>query len=288
MNFPLVSVICLSYNHASFIKEALESVYRQNYSPIEIVVVDDYSADQSQQVIDKLTDHRSDIQKIYLNENVGNCRAFNIGFKASKGIYIIDLAADDVLMPDRIRTGVDCLSSSGDTYGVHFSNAEYIDKNSRFIKYHYRRDQQGMLLETIPQGDVYFDLLSRYFICAPTMMIRRKVLEKMNGYDEKLAYEDFDFWIRSSREYKYCFSNKILVKKRILAGSLSTRQYTRNSKILESTYQVCLKAEKLNRNQMEDRALARRSAYECRQALLSGNFRIAMKFAWLQARLSYS
>jgi hypothetical protein len=117
------------------------------------------------------------------------------------------------------------------------------------------------------------------------MMIRREVLEELNGYDETLAYEDFDFWVRSSRKYKYCFSDQPLVKKRMVKGSLSSRQYNRNSQILKSTLRVCLKAEKLNRNQAEDRALARRAAYECREALLSGNFRTALKFAWLLDRL---
>jgi glycosyltransferase involved in cell wall biosynthesis len=285
MDISLVSVICLSYNHAPFIQEALESVYQQDYQPVEIVVVDDHSTDGSQEIIEDLTRGRSGIQKIYLNENKGNCRAFNKGLSVAKGSYIIDLAADDVLMTDRIRKGVECLSSLGETYGVHFSDAEYIDKDSRFIKYHYRRDQDGTLLEAIPQGDIYPELLSRYFICAPTMMIRRKVLDELNGYDESLAYEDFDFWIRSSRKYKYCFSDKSLVKKRIVEGSLSTRQYIRNSKILKSTFNVCLKAERLNRNQAEDRALARRVAYECRQALISGNLRVAMKFAWFLDRL---
>jgi glycosyltransferase involved in cell wall biosynthesis len=285
MDFPLVSVICLSYNHAPFIKDALESVFQQDYAPVEIVVVDDYSSDQSRALIEKLTHNRSDIRKIYLEKNVGNCRAFNIGFKASGGAYVIDLAADDVLMPGRIRTGVECLFDSGEEYGVHFTDAEYIDKDSHFIKYHYTRDQGDTLLEQIPQGDIYSELLKRYFICAPTMMIRRKVLDDLRGYDENLAYEDFDFWVRSSRKYKYCFSDKILVKKRILEGSLSTRQYIRNSKILESTYQVCLKAEQLNQNKEEDRALAIRVAYECRQSLLSGNFHLAMKFAYLLDKL---
>ncbi len=285
MDFPLVSVICLSYNHARFIQEALQSVFSQDYKPVEIVVVDDHSMDPSQKIIDELARDRTDIRKIYLNENVGNCRAFNIGFRASRGSFIIDLAGDDVLMPERIREGVTCLSSLGESYGVHFSNAEYVDEDSRFVKYHYPMDQDGHLLQEIPQGDIYADLLNRYFICTPTMMMRRKVLEELNGYDENLAYEDFDFWIRSSRKYKYCFSDKALAKKRIVEGSLSTLQYIRNSKILKSTFNVCLKAEKLNRNPAEHRALTRRVAYECRQALLSGNFGVALKFAWLLDRL---
>lgn len=285
MDSFLVSVICLSYNHGPYIREAMESVFRQDYEAVELVIVDDHSQDDSRDRIDELIRDRTGIQKIFLKKNLGNCRAFNVGFKASKGAYIIDLAADDVLMPGRIREGVNCLSGRDSTFGIHFSDAEYIDQDSRFLRYHYHRDQNGNLLEKVPEGDIYKDLLSRYFICTPTMMIRREVLEDLNGYDETLAYEDFDFWVRSSRKYKYCFSEKSLVKKRIVKGSLSSRQYIRNSLILKTTYKVCLKAEKLNRDRAEDRALARRAAYECRRALLSGNFRTALKFAWLLDRL---
>lgn len=285
MDSPLVSVICLSYNHARYIHEALGSVYQQDYAPVEIVIVDDHSLDDSRERIDELTRGRSGIQKIYLDRNLGNCRAFNVGLMASNGAYIIDLAADDVLMPDRIREGIVCLSRRDRSFGIHFSDAEYIDQDSRFLHYHHKRDQGGILTEKVPEGDIYKELLSRYFICTPTMMIKREVLEELNGYDETLAYEDFDFWVRSSRKYKYCFSDKPLVKKRLVKGSLSSLQYISNSQILKSTFKVCLKAEKLNRNRAEDLALAKRAAYECRQALLSGNFGMAVKFAWLVDRL---
>jgi len=281
MNNPLVSVICISFNHAHTIKETLESVYQQSYEPVEIILVDDNSMDKSRNQIDLLTQGRPDIKKIFLTRNVGNCKAFNTGFRSSQGEYIIDLAADDVLEKDRIRIGVDCLIQSGEAYGVHFSDAEYIDANSRFIRYHYRRDHQGRLLKEVPQGDIYHELLSRYFICTPTMMIRRKVLEELNGYDENLAYEDFDFWVRSSRKYKYCYTDQVLVKKRILKNSLSGRQYIKGSKLLESTYKVCLKAEKLNLYKRDHRALIIRAAYECRQSILSRNFGLATKFALL-------
>ena len=44
-------------------------------------------------------------------------------------------------------------------------------------------------------GDVFAAILRRYFICAPTMMIKREVLDRLGGYDENLAKEDFDFWV---------------------------------------------------------------------------------------------
>ena len=87
------------------------------------------------------------------------------------------------------------------------------------------------------------------------MMVKRKVLDDLQGYDESLAYEDFDFWIRSGKITKYCYTDKALVKKRVLKNSLSSGQYKWNSVMLASTYRVCLKAEKLNESEAETRAL---------------------------------
>jgi glycosyltransferase involved in cell wall biosynthesis len=285
MSLPLVSVICLSYNHAPYVRESVESVLKQDYDPVEIIVVDDESADGSRKIIRELAVEFPVVRTIFLKENAGNCRAFNAGFRESSGKYIIDLAADDVLNSGRIQKGVDCLENAGESFGVHFSDAEYINEKSTFLRYHYRRDEQGRMLNKVPQGDVYRDLLARYFICAPTMMVRRIVLEELGGYDETLAYEDFDFWVRSSRKYAYCFTDEALVKKRILSDSLSSRQYVRNSSILASTFTVCLKAEKLNRNRAEHVALAKRAAFEGRKAFLSGNLTMAMNFLLLIDRL---
>jgi glycosyltransferase involved in cell wall biosynthesis len=281
MDLPLVSVICLSYNHAPYVRESVESVLKQDYDPVEIIVVDDNSEDESRKVISEIAGEYPGIRTIFLAENTGNCRAFNAGFRESRGKYIIDLAADDVLNPGRIRIGVDCLENAGESFGVHFTDAEYINEKSAFLRFHYRRDE----LDKVPQGDIYRDLLARYFICAPTMLIRRTVLEELDGYDESLAYEDFDFWVRSSRKYAYCFTEEPLVKKRILQDSLSSRQYIRNSSILASTFRVCLKAEKLNRNRAEHVALAKRAAFEGRKAFLSGNLSMAMKFLLLIDRV---
>jgi len=284
MNYPLVSVICLSYNHEKYIREAIESILLQQYEPIEIILVDDNSADRTCEFIDGLISQKYGIKKIYLKENIGNCKAFNLGFRESSGDFIIDLAGDDVLLSERIRIGVETFNRYGNNYGVHFTDAIYINEHSNIIGYHYKRDMNGKLLKDIPQGDIYHELLSRYFICTPTMMIRRKVLEDLNGYDENLSYEDFDFWIRSSRIYKYCYTDQRLMKKRVLKDSLSKKQYIKNSEILESTYKVCLKAENLNQNKREKYALVRRSRYEFRQALISGNFYLAKKFASLIQR----
>jgi glycosyltransferase involved in cell wall biosynthesis len=284
MPSPLISIICISHNHAPYIEETLRSAISQTYENVEIILIDDGSSDGTPNIIEKLKIKNPKFVAILLSESKGNCRAFNKALNQSKGDYIIDLAADDLLMPERIAEGIACFQRSGKDYGVNFTDAAYIDASGRFMRYHYKRNKSGQLYENVPEGSIYEELLSRYFICTPTMMIRRSVFEHLGGYDENLAYEDFDFWVRSAKVTKYCYTDQVLVKKRILKDSLSTRQYKRNSQILKSTYLVCLKAEKLNETESERKALARRVQFEFKMALLSKNYRIAYKFSEILIR----
>ncbi len=275
MNKPLVSIVCLCYNQAAFVQEAVESVWAQTYSAIELIVVDDGSSDESVAVIESLLKDRPEVPFLKLPQNIGNCKAFNKALEISKGKYVIDLAADDVLMRGRVEEGVEILEAAGEEYGVHFTDAVYIDIHGRELKSHFKRDKIGRLIERVPQGRVYADVLQRYFICTPSMMMRKSVLDALDGYDESLAYEDFDFWVRSARKWQYCFSDKVLVKKRIVPGSWSARQYEKKNRQLESTLAVCVKAKQMNKNSEEDYALSLRLGYEIRQAIRYKHFHIA-------------
>lgn len=281
---PLVSIICLCYNQAPYVQEAMESAWKQTYPAIELIVVDDGSTDESATKIRQLLQHKPQVQFIALPKNIGNCRAFNLGLHKSKGKYIIDLAADDLLLPERVAEGVRALEAAEEGFAVHFTDALYITPQGKPIKQHFKHDKKGRLSEKVPQGWVYADILQGYFICTPTMMMRRSVLEALGGYDESLAYEDFDFWIRSAREWQYVFSDRVLVKKRVVPNSWSARQYDRESRQLESTLRVCSKAKELNRIAAEDKALASRLAYEIRQTLRTGNFDMGNKMLVLKKR----
>ena len=94
-DMPLVSVICLCYNHSKYVIESIESVLSQSYANIELIIVDDASTDDSQSVIRNFIVSLPQVNFIPLTNNIGNCSAFNIGWRASSGDYVIDLAADD-------------------------------------------------------------------------------------------------------------------------------------------------------------------------------------------------
>lgn len=285
MSLPLVSVICLCYNHATFVRQSVLSAMAQEYSNVEIIVVDDASTDDSRAVIAQLKEEFPSIVTVYNSKNLGNCRAFNIGFKLSKGQYIIDLAADDVLLPTMVARGVANLQQHGNDYGVSFSDAWLIAPNGVKLKGHYDRDTKGILTKKIPQGDVFADIISRYFLCAPTMLMRREVLDSLGGYDEDLSYEDFDFWVRSSRQWKYCFVDDILVEKRILPHSLSSQQFKRNSIHDQTTYYVCYKVLLLCKTTLEYQALLSRCIYEAKHALWRLDFTLAGKYLLLSSKV---
>lgn len=277
-NQPLVTVICLCYNQAPWVEEAIESVRHQTYPNIQLIVVDDASTDDSQQIIQNIQQRYPDIEVMLHRVNQGNCRAFNLAYQHAKGDYLVDLAADDVFMPHRIEKQVACFKKCAPQVGVVFTDATYIDDKGGFLRHHYEHLFQKGLLTKVPQGDVYEKVLRHYFIASPTMLVKKEVFQTLNGYDETLAYEDFDFWVRSARTYYYAFLNERLTHIRKKPGSMSTRLYTPGDRQLLSTYRVCQKAITLNRTSQEQQALVWRLRYELRQAVFSGNHQEAALF----------
>ncbi len=274
---PKVSVVCTCFNHGAYVTESMESVLNQTYRNYELIVVDDGSSDNSVTVIQNYILKHPEITFINLQKNAGICKAFNTAFKICQGDFIIDLAADDILLPDRLEKGVESFQRLDDRYGVIFSDAEWIDGQGNHLHFH----SEKYPYDTIPKGDVYRNLIERYFICSPTMMFRRSVIEKLAGYDEMLTYEDFDFWIRSSRIYFYDYDPAVLVRKRRLKHSLSHNQFKLFNKHNYSTYRVCQKILKLNRTPAEYKALHNRILYEIRQCIRTLDFSLAFKYSLL-------
>lgn len=271
---PFVSVICLCYNHEAYVEAAIRSVMNQTYDMVELIVVDDGSKDSSREVIARLVSEYG-FNTIFSGENLGNCRAFNKALARAHGNYIIDLAADDVLMPERIERGVWVFGELGAEFGVHFCDVALAGPEGENLGTHYKRDHSGKLLEDVPAGNVYKDVLERYFISTPSMMMRRSVFDALGGYDESLTYEDFDFWVRAARKFKFAFTDEILVKKHVLPGSMSESQKQYKNPHSLSTAKVCKKALHLNENRDEDKALAKRCSYELKWALVTENWEAA-------------
>jgi glycosyltransferase involved in cell wall biosynthesis len=269
---PLVSIICLCYNQARFLNEALQSVLTQDYPNLELILVDDASTDDSVSLMRAFVAEHPGTQLLPISVNGGNCRAFNQGLALARGKYVIDLAADDVMLPKRVSRQVAAFEALDDSYGVVYTNARLIDENSADLGLFYS-DQK--VISQLPIGDVYRAVLGKTFICPPTMMMKKRVLDELGGYDESLNYEDFDFWVRSSRHYQYYYLDEILTARREVPHSHSRKFYAQKG---PSTLKVCQKALLLNRNEAENQSLARCLRYHLRQAFLTENFELVERY----------
>jgi glycosyltransferase involved in cell wall biosynthesis len=283
----LVSIICISYNHESWIVETLESIKEQDYYYLEVFIVDNGSKDSTASKIREWVNQNSNLLSVHvqlLEESKPYCKLFNEVLATTKGRYVLDLSGDDVLFPDHISTSVNVLKQSPDT-AFSFSDAYLIDSRNEVTTF-YKRNSAGELKEEIELSNIYEILIRRSFICAATMVFDTEILKKEGGYDESLYYEDFEIQIRLTRKYPVIFSDHVGVLKRIHGGSMSSSQYQRySSPMLPSTAKVCRKIEAMNIYPEENAALKQRIMYEMKHALWSANFEPARELADIGKRI---
>ena len=277
-----VAVICTCYNQADYIEEALRSVVDQTYTNWELIIVDNASTDDSLWKIEQfiLKNPQLPIRKLFLGQNIGICKAFNQALALTKADYVIDLAADDVLLPERLESGVKNLETHLEV-AVNFTNAQYIDASGKALQTHYPVGPLGRSEIFVPEGHVFEEVIKKYFICSASIMYRASMLKAIYGYDEMLAYEDFDALIRLSHQYKFSYTDKILIQKRKLSESHGAKQYARKNGQLRSTLMICEKIFNLIHTTSQKKALLFRIAYEGKQSLVHLRIKLFFAFCFL-------
>lgn len=290
-NDPLVTVICLCYNHSEFVVEALESVLKQTHSNMELIIADDFSTDNSVEIIQNWLLLHPEIRFIANSENLGNTKTFNKCLAVAKGEYIIDLAADDLLKFDCAENQLKGFRESKfESVGLIYGNAELISDKGIFIKDYFDTNAERKTIKPQKSGDIYIGLLNgENQVCSISAMIKREVFDTLNGYDENLAYEDYDFWIRASHIYNFDYVDKILVSKRVLDNSLYTLVTKKNNararQFNYSTYLILLKAFNLNGSKSEFKAMLKRIHFEMTVAYKTRDFKLLLKYIILELKV---
>ena len=289
---PIVTIICLCYNQELYVLESLSSVINQTYSEIELIIVDDCSTDNSKKVIEEWLLEHPNTAFISNETNLGNTTAFNKALKIAKGDYIIDLAADDVLLPHCIEKQVNKFNSS--TYknlGIVYGNAEMIDEKGNFLSYYFEVDSNNKVIKTRTAANEYLTILAgkKEAMCSVSAMIKKSVFDDLQGYDETLAYEDLDFWIRASRKYELDFIDEIIMQKRVVSNSLTNafenKNNPRSKKINRSTYIIINKAIRQNKTKEENTALLRRVHFELVLAYKNSDYKLLIQYLFLKIKM---
>ena len=180
---PLVSILMPLYNYGNRINQTLNSVFNQDYTNYEIILVDDGSTDEFVKIKLKQLETVERIKVVY-KENGGPSSARNEAFRHSKGEFILPLDSDDMIMDGYIKTCVNILSTNKNISPV------YCDT-------HHVGQMQG--IEQRPEWSKE-RLVKGPFIVNCSMFHRDSFL-KVGGYDEELnGWEDYDMWLRMMKE----------------------------------------------------------------------------------------
>lgn len=208
----LVSVIIPTYNRAYCIEQAVESVLAQDYESMEILVVDDASTDATDKVIEGIGDKRI----IYLKNscNCGAAAARNIGIDLAKGEYIAFQDSDDIWLEGKLKKQVSMLENG--SYGMVYSCFERQFPDGRIEKV----PRDGIQPEA-KQGNIYPYLLAESYISTQTMLVRKEIIRKIQGFDEAMkSYEDYDLAIRIAKCCQVGFIDEVLVHLNTLPDSI--------------------------------------------------------------------
>jgi glycosyltransferase involved in cell wall biosynthesis len=200
---PLVSIVIPCYNYARYLSEAIESALGQTYSPVEVIVVDDGSTDDTQTVA------RSYPVRLLTQRNQGLSASTNNGIRASRGEYVTRLDADDVLCSTFVEETLAMLERNPDAPLAHTA-AEFIGARTGEVPF------------------IAFDpeALAQGAMVTCTSLFRRTAWETVGGLDEQMVLcEDWDLWLTfAERNMRGVMVPKILWSYRQHGASMVNRK----------------------------------------------------------------
>lgn len=268
-NQPLVTLIVPAYNHEAFVKQSLQSVYEQNYRNIELLIINDGSTDQTDQKIKEWMEScppRFIRIEYRYRKNKGLSASLNEGLKWASGEYFTFVASDDILYPNKITSLVNDLEIKSEQFAVSFGDANFIDNDGAWIQmehintedqsvfatssfltyYTYHRDFDFQQPEAF---GTYQTLLLGNYLPAMSCLIRTHAVQEAGGWSENIALEDWDLWLKLSKNYHFSYVHEIVASYRWHESN--TVKVRRNRLILDSIYLLEREREYALNNKLE-------------------------------------
>ncbi len=188
MTSPLISVVIPTYNHAHLIRKCLQSIVDQSYSNWEALVVNNYSTDNTDEVIESFSDSR--IQVINFDNNGVIAASRNEGIRKATGDWIAFLDSDDWWYSSKLNEMTQVLYGND----IVFHNLDvYTPSGKSFRTIKGRRHKTPVFEDLLIKGNQVLN---------SSVVIRRSIVEKVGFLSEDpnlFALEDFDLWLKTSR-----------------------------------------------------------------------------------------
>ena len=215
MRSPAVSVLIPVHNGAPYLLEALDSVWSQGFTDLELVVVDDGSNDDTASILDAMEDPR--LRRVCLEQQIGLPGALNAGLEKCRSPLVARLDADDRCLTDRIQRQVDAMERRPNLTALGTS-AILIDKAGRSIG---RRDAltgSAALLRQLRWHNV---------LMHPSVMFRRDLVTALGGYSPLATrFEDYELWLRLAALGDLDNLREPLIAYRVHPGQVSAAKIT--------------------------------------------------------------
>lgn len=254
MSIGLVSVIIPTWNRAGIIHSTIESVLRQTYTNWEIIVVDDGSSDNTDEVIAAYVERDSRMRYVY-QPNAGVGMARNLGIAMSKGNYLAFLDSDDIWEEWKLELQVACLKSQPEL-GMVWTEMTAVNENGVVVKERYLRTMyqayrwfknsdlftsSRLIADVLPRlagdfgtlrfysGDIFSQMITGSLVHTSTVLLTRERLEKVGYFDERFRPigEDYDFHLRTCGEGPVGFIDIPSIKYQIgMPDQLTSRSNT--------------------------------------------------------------
>jgi len=210
-NLPLVSIILPTYNCASFLPHSIGTILSQTYNSYEIIVIDDGSTDNTKEVLYPFMQR---IKYIRLEHNKGLPTARNTGIQSAQGKYIAFIDADDLWIPEKLRTDIEYFETHPEVSMVYSKHINIDEKGN---------DLNGNTKNKLPSGNIFTQLFSEQnFIITSSVVVRKEIFETTGLFDGQLFNcQDWDLWLRIAFHFQVAGIDKPLVKYRHNPHSLS-------------------------------------------------------------------
>ena len=209
---PLVSVVIPSYNSSTFLKDSIESIVNQSYGNIEIILIDDGSTDDTEQVVSNLK--LKALNLFYFKKtNGGISSALNFGVEQSKGYYIARMDSDDVSDINRIMRQVEFMQNN--------SNIDLI--STSYITFGNNNENNGVINH--PCDPLIIKLLLSYCspVCHPAVLAKANIFKEFK-YSSNIAAEDHKLWCEVAESHTISNLDEPLLLYRRHNNSLSRKK----------------------------------------------------------------
>jgi teichuronic acid biosynthesis glycosyltransferase TuaG len=212
-----VSVIVTTFNRADLVRETIDSILNQTFQDFELIVVDNCSCDNTEEVVNNYQDKRI---RYFRNDNNGVIAVNrNFGIAKARGEYVAFCDDDDLWLPEKLERQV-AEFAQNKAVSLVCTNATILNEKGKLTEFYQIKPAEA---------DFTFNSLLRHsqIICS-SVMVKKSVIDDVGLMDvspELFSVEDYELWLRIASKYRIKYIDQPLLKYRVHPGNVQKKSF---------------------------------------------------------------